>query len=89
MATKTKAKPGTTPDAGGKAKPAPLPPVPANVVSLLSPADVCAALRIRPRKLRQAIAAGEYPRPDLDFAGPRWLVTTHETWVASKRSVEP
>lgn len=83
MATRT-----TKPKAPTKAQPGPLPPVPANVDSLLAPSDVCAALRCRPRTLRKLIATGEYPPPDADVAGPRWLKETHTAWIASKRPRE-
>jgi hypothetical protein len=72
----------------GKAQPGPLPPVPANVDALLAPSDVCAALRVKPRTLRKLIAAGDYPKPDLDLAGPRWFRATHEAWMTSKRPQE-
>jgi hypothetical protein len=71
-----------------KTRPSPLPPVPANVDALLAPADVCAALRVRARTLRKLIAAGGYPRPDIDLAGPRWFRATHDAWMSRKREQE-
>ena len=63
------------------------PPLPANCEALMSPATIQAAIQVSERQLRKMIAAGEYPRPDTHLGPlmPRWLRSTHDEWVRSKR----
>lgn len=72
MAAKVKAKPKKRPAAEA----------PAGVSSVLTRADICAALRVSLRTLTAMRRRGEYPEPDMAINRklPRWSLALHERW---------
>lgn len=66
-------------------KPAPEPP--AAATQLLEPRQIAAALRVSYRQVKQMVAAGEYPKPDLHIGRlPRWQVATHNAWITARKA---
>lgn len=80
MSTKTKTKPGT------KAAPTRPPATPpAGAESLMSLAQIGAALGVSGRKVEKMVAAGEYPPADTSIGNlRRWRVGTHNAWLAAR-----
>ena len=73
---KTKPKPSKPPE-----------PLPVGTEELLGIADVCRALKVCRDHFRKMRSAGEYPPPDrVVGGGPRWRITTHNTWVRGENA---
>ena len=56
-------------------------------LDMLTSADICDRLKIRPRTLQTWRQKGQFPEPDLVLGKTiRWLRTTVETWLEENRS---
>ncbi|AGA28740.1 helix-turn-helix transcriptional regulator [Singulisphaera acidiphila] len=62
--------------------------LPADCQTLLSKAQVAAALSLSVRKVEEMISAAEFPKPDLRITGnlPRWRVGTLNAWIDAQSS---